>query len=392
MRKRDKTERDAAGRETARARPLQQQTTEAAPLTAAYALCQAAGWGAWVAAYCAMAWNVVEIRKSIIVLSYGLYAVYGVVVTEALRQTMRRRGWLQLPLGRMVPRLLAANVLGIAITVGALYGINVRTLHLFETAPHTAFLLVGFTFNTAFLFAVWLAIYLVVYNWRVRRRTELDRLRLELALREAEYRSLSAQVNPHFLFNSLNSLRALIAIDPEKAVVAVTHLAGVLRYSLAANQDAGERTVQLRDELDAVEDYLALEAIRFEDRLSVRRTIDPAALDAAVPRMMVQHLVENAIKHGIARLPGGGEVTIAAQTHAQTVTISVSNPLPGPGVLDRCGTDGTGLRNTQQRLELLYPGSQTAACQVTEQEGAIHALLTLPLALQEDSHARSHRR
>lgn len=181
---------------------------EPAPLTLAYLLCQGAGWGVWVSAYCAMAWNAIDIRKSIIVLSYSLYAVYGIVVTEALRQTMRRRGWLQLPLVRMVPRLLAANLAGIVATVGALYGINVRTLHLFETAPHTVFLLLGFTFNTAFLFAIWLAIYLVVYNWRVRRQAELDRLRLELALREAEYRSLSAQVNPHFLFNSLNSLRA----------------------------------------------------------------------------------------------------------------------------------------------------------------------------------------
>lgn len=172
-------------------------------------------------------------------------------------------------------------------------------------------------------------------------------------------------------------------------MVAVTHLAGVLRYSLAVNQNVGEGTVPLRIELDAVEGYLALEAIRFEDRLRVRRVIDPKALDAAVPRMMLQHLVENAIKHGIAQMPGGGEVTIAAQRHAHTVAISVSNPVRRTDAVDGCGADGTGLRNTRERLELLYPRPQTADCQIIEREGVVYALLTLPLTLEEDAHARS---
>ena len=134
-----------------------------------------------------------------------------------------------------------------------------------------------------------------------RRRDTLERQALELSLvaRDAQLRALRAQVNPHFLFNSLNSLRGLITEDPARAAAMVTGFAGLMRYSL--DSDSRE-TVTLAEEMEAVDDYLGLERVRFEDRLLVERAIAPEALEVRIPPMMVETLVENAIKHGIANI------------------------------------------------------------------------------------------
>ena len=349
--------------------------TGLAILPKAYVLCQLAGWGAW-AVFSAVPYSGTSgAHYGAVLFSYGLYSVYGLITSHLLRFVMRRRRWLELPIRSAIVRVIPAVLICVAVMMSALYYINVRLLDLFNPGVFTVAFLEGASINTCLLYGAWMTIYVSVYSARRRHQAELASLHMELDLRDAQYRSLSAQVNPHFLFNSLNSLRALILIDPQKAITAVTHLSGVLRYSLAADilSTKAERIVPLRDELDAVSDYLALERIRFEDRLRVTQQIDPAALNICVPRMMVQHLVENAVKHGIAQVPEGGVIHIAAIV-SEYLHIKITNP----GHIARNG-NGTGLDNTRQRLRYLYGPSGTTGCLLEENNGTVTASLTVPL-------------
>ena len=181
------------------------------------------------------------------------------------------------------------------------------------------------------------------------RRYREKEVRLQLALREAELRALEAQVNPHFLFNCLNSIRALVLENPALAQDMLTRLANILRFNL--HRDL-MHTIPLAVELEAVGDYLALEKVRFEERLRVQFAIDPAASEAAVPPMLLQTLVENALKHGIAHLPEGGDLIIRASLEGDTVRVEVENT--GQVALSKGDGNQVGLANTRERLRILY--------------------------------------
>ena len=137
------------------------------------------------------------------------------------------------------------------------------------------------------------------------RKQQLDTLRLESLVKELELQTIKAHINPHFIFNSLNSIRALVDENPQRARKAVTELSNILRSSM---QSEKMETVPLEKELNIVKDYLALENMRFEDRLKIEYQIDEDTLDQPVPPMMLQTLVENAIKHGISKQINGGVV------------------------------------------------------------------------------------
>ena len=197
------------------------------------------------------------------------------------------------------------------------------------------------TVGYALAFSGWLYIYMAVQARR--RHGELLR-----EMREAKLHTLTAQLNPHFLFNSLNSIRALIVERPSQAASMVTSLADLLRYSLASDR---QRTVRLADELAIVDEYIALEQTRFEERLRIERAVDPATLEAHVPTMLVQTLVENAVKHGIAASPGGGRVRLHTTIDGRTLRIVVTNTGTFEPPTDR---NGYGLRNASERLRLIY--------------------------------------
>ena len=141
--------------------------------------------------------------------------------------------------------------------------------------------------------------------WNRNRNNELDRLKLETTVKELELKTIKSHINPHFIFNSLNSIRALVDENPKRARRAITELSNILRSSMQAEKS---ETVTLEKELDIVKDYLALEQMRFEERLKIELEIDEDTLQQPVPPMMLQTLVENAIKHGISKQIKGGVV------------------------------------------------------------------------------------
>ncbi|MGH9416153.1 MAG: sensor histidine kinase [Terriglobales bacterium] len=175
--------------------------------------------------------------------------------------------------------------------------------------------------------------------------------------REAELRALKAQINPHFLYNSLNSISALAAADAAGAQHMCALLGDFLRRTLALGTTSAGQQVALSEDLALVRAYLAVEQIRFADRLTVTEQIEPAAAAAAVPPLLLQPLVENAIVHGIAHLLEGGAIAITAACAAGRLTISVSNPRD-PEAAARPGT-GRGLASVSQRLRAAFGSDAT---------------------------------
>jgi two-component system, LytTR family, sensor kinase len=218
--------------------------------------------------------------------------------------------------------------------------------------------------------ATWSALYVQIIEGQMREEHEAQS---QLALREAELRVLESQVNPHFLFNCLNSIRALVIEDPPRAQDMVTRLANVMRHSLRHDR---QHTVPLAIEVEAVADYLALEGIRFEERLNVKLSIDPAAQSCRVPPMLLQTLVENAIKHGISHATGGGDVFVRAVRENGIVRLEVENT--GRLSAASSNTNPLGLANARERLRLLY--GESASLTLRNGEDHVTATVVIPAA------------
>lgn len=190
--------------------------------------------------------------------------------------------------------------------------------------------------------------------YRELRETELQEERLKALAAEAELKALKAQINPHFLFNTLNTVAHLIRTDPPRAEKTVEKLAEIFRYALIAVE---KDVVPLADELSFVQDYLALEHERFGDRLLVKTSIAPHSLQILVPPLILQPLVENALRHGQSPQ---GQVQLKLETclNEQSLVISISDRGPGlPTHTTRQEGTGIGLRNVRERLEKKYgPG------------------------------------
>ena len=188
---------------------------------------------------------------------------------------------------------------------------------------------------------------------------------------EAEMAALRAQINPHFLFNALNTVAALIRDTPDQAEATVEHLAALFRDVLNAS---GQALVPLRDELRLVRRYLAVEEARFGDALAVEVDVEPGVEDTPVPAFAVQTLVENAVKHGVERKRGGGAVTVRARRAADAVEVVVTDT--GAGLPPGGAVYGVGLSNVADRLRLLY--GSAAALGVSPTDDGVRATLHLP--------------
>lgn len=213
-------------------------------------------------------------------------------------------------------------------------------------------------------FVAWSLLYLAIS--RQTRLAEAARHQndLRLALKEAQLQRLLGHISPHFTFNTLNNIRALILKDPELAREQITRFASMLRYPFAAGEEA---LVPLQEEMAVVRDYLSLVALQLGQRLRYREQVDPLALPLPVPRFCVLLLVENAIKHGLGPSSSGGELCVDAATQGGTLRIDVRNS----GRLATADGSGTGLDNLRQRLQLSF--GTRAGLRLDEQDGCVLA-------------------
>jgi hypothetical protein len=207
-------------------------------------------------------------------------------------------------------------------------------------------------------------------NWQAQR---LIAARMGADLAQAQLRALQAQLNPHFLFNALNSVVALIGRDPALAQRTVVRLADLLRATLRAGDT---QEVALAQEIEVTRRYLEIELVRFADRLTVRWDV-AENIDAVVPAFALQPLVENALLHGIAQLAGRGTLSISAGREADVVVLRVCDNGPGPLAPSRSNGAGVGLTNLRARLERLYGDAASLALQARDGGGA-EAVLRVP--------------
>jgi two-component system sensor histidine kinase AlgZ len=310
-----------------------------------YWVCQGLGWSLY-ALLNALAFGSLTREPGVAAGVAVGFSAMALGLTHLLRQGVAH-DWKRLGPAALAPRMVAASLLlSLAVNgTGGLAGYLLR-----PDAPRAApSVLLVYVFNWSVVFLGWQLLYFGIHFVQRTRRAELESLRLEAAANAAQLRHLEAQLNPHFLFNSLNVLRALISEDPGRAQQAVTWLANLLRYALST--EGG--TVNLERELQVVRDYLALEELRLEERLRVRLEVEPACLPAPIPPMLVQLLVENGIKHGIARLMEGGELSIVARRRDGLLLLEVGNPRP-PRDDGRSSGSRVGLANASERLRLLF--------------------------------------
>lgn len=192
----------------------------------------------------------------------------------------------------------------------------------------------------------WTLIYFVIKHKQKNRAQEIEKWQLQTALKDAELQALKSQLNPHFIFNCLNNIRALAIDDGKKTRQMITHLSEILKFMFQFNQ---QKLVTLEQEVNYVRNYLILESIQFDDRLTSQITMQDGLESWQIPPMSIQLLVENAIKHGIMQLENGGEILINIYEKERKLFIDVIND----GQLLESKEKGIGLKNLQKRLSML---------------------------------------
>jgi LytS/YehU family sensor histidine kinase len=224
----------------------------------------------------------------------------------------------------------------------------------------------------------WVAVLTLSYAWRYRQEA-LEASRLQAELAEAQLHALKSQLHPHFLFNALNALVTLTTSDPPAAKRVVILLSDLLRRALA---DGGVQQVPLVREIDFARSYLEIERVRFPNRLSVEMSVDPRAEQALVPHLVLQPLVENAVRHGIGPKAGPGTVRIEAGLDGDALRLSVLDDGVGPSDAARSRGAGVGLSNVRARLARLYGDRASFDCGARA-GGGFQASVRLPLRTDE---------
>ena len=351
----------------------------------AYWIFQLTGWGVITLGRFFGGITVLHLDWPRLLLELLLVNSVGLVLSHWLRDFVRRNRWRGLPIRKLSWRIFVVSFvcgapLGIVTQFTYLSVLVDPELLLRDYAPALQFQLalpaaIALEIaNWTAVFIVWLVLYFTAIAVREHRSAQFKQSELARALQLAELRLLKSQLNPHFLFNALNTVRSLIADNPARAQDAVTRLAKTLRYTLTSPQD---ELVTLSQELEIVADYLELESMRFEDRLRIEQDVPDYAAGVQIPVMLLQTLVENAIKHGIAELPSGGLLRISAVVRDVTLIVEVENPRP-PAPIRTSAHEGVGLHNARDRLRLLF-GERAALELDLSKPGMATARLRIPV-------------
>jgi LytS/YehU family sensor histidine kinase len=264
-------------------------------------------------------------------------------------------------------------ILGVLCTVVS----ALTTLHLNEPrTPLSWSMVAAQAFEATIVLIAWSALYFGIKHYGTVEEQRSRLVASEATAREAQLQALRYQLQPHFLFNTLNAISSLVVSkQPERATEMISKLAGLLRTTLSFPE---AHLVTLREELAVAEEYLSIEKVRFGARLVVSLSVASEAYEAQVPRFLLQPIVENSIRHGIARCPNGGEVAIRASASEGRLRIEIENDRREGMIQSGEEGQGLGLANTRTRLEKLY-GEQGSVAVSTAQNNRFLVLIQFPL-------------
>lgn len=284
-----------------------------------------------------------------------IWAVFSLLIGWLFRRFPLEKGRLAVGLAVHVPASLVIALVSLTLAVASLFVLVI-------TPKETALswwpvmnrnLAISYHWSVLVYWAILGAYQGLDYNRKLRER-EKRTAQLEAQLVQAQLQALKMQLHPHFLFNTLHSISALLHQDPHAADRMIARLGEFLRLTL---DNSGQHEVTLQKEMEFLKCYLEIERIRFQDRLTVSYDVDPEALDALVPNLMWQPIVENAIRHGIAPRTGRGCIEVCAKRLGPKLQLQVKDD--GPGMppdrgLNGSSSEGVGLANTRERLRQLY--------------------------------------
>ncbi len=268
------------------------------------------------------------------------------ISSHLYRLYIKKQGWfnfklLKLILSILLGTFIAAFFAQVLIHASMLTFLNWEAYLPIEWEDFPFYLL-----NVQFMMLAWSVFYFGYHYFEKARNARMQEVRANAAIKEAELIALKAQINPHFLFNALNNIKALILVNQHFSRDAISNLSELLRYSIRFSQNS---KVLLIEEIAVVKNYLQLESIHYDQRLIYKFEIEPETENIDIPPMTIQVMVENAIKHGIALIENGGTITIKTEKKDK-LKITVSNH----GILQNKDVAGTGLRNVKERIKILY--------------------------------------
>ncbi len=337
-----------------------------------YWLTQVCGWGLFTVVNLLIISSFESIALNRVIIWIFL-SVVGLFASHIYRHYIKKHNWSNLPLKKIAPRVITGSFITGMVIYIPVYFLG-YVLQIDRNSQNLIASIAASIINLTSVMLVWSLIYFAIHYFENSKKAEIETLIFEAAVKDFELKTLKAQLNPHFMFNAMNSIRALIEEDPQNAKDAITKLSNIMRYTLRIERT---ETVPLSDELKTIQDYLDLEKIRFEERLQYSISSTPSADRIEIPPMMVQTLVENGIKHGISKLTGGGKIDLHASTDESKLIIRIRNN--GQFNEDALKiSQGFGVSNTKQRLSLLY-GEKASLTLNNENKNIVLATLKIPL-------------
>ncbi|MGZ4048227.1 MAG: sensor histidine kinase [Bacteroidia bacterium] len=312
-----------------------------------YWICQIGGW-LFFGLFQSLIFKLGNAFTVNVAISQFILFVLGVIISHVYRNLIIKFGWLKIKLLLLIPRVILATIILGFIEDYAQYGLELL-LNIAGNKHGDLLNIIVNIGNIAFVFFFWSLIYFLFHFIENYKKAEIENLKWEASINEIELNKLKSQLNPHFMFNAMNSIRALVDENPAKSKDAITQLSNILRNTLQMGKN---KVIPFDDELKIMNDYLALESIRYEERLKTSVKIDPQSKNFQVPPLMIQTLIENGIKHGISKLVEGGVIEIETTVENDNLLIKIKNS--GQLMQKPASDSGFGIKNTLQRLHLLY--------------------------------------
>jgi two-component system, LytTR family, sensor kinase len=341
-----------------------------------YWLCQFFGWGLFTAL--SVYNSSVQAGQSNTIVADILFGLMGLSVSHLCRVYIYQKIWQNLATEQLVPRVLLS--IGVqALVLGTVYTFTLDLLYHQSFMHEAGARFSGVFFVSLLMIGMWHLIYFIIKFIQRNRNLLIDRLQMENNVKSLQIKTIKNNLQPHFIFNALNSIRALVDEDPNRARNSITQLSNILRSSILADK---VETVPLQKEMEIVRDYLDLEGIRYEERLQASYEIADNTLNLPVPPLMLQTLCENSIKHGISANSQGGFVHLTSIIEKDNHIITITNTgqynperlLPA----NNAHGSGFGLESSKERLSFLF-GKQATLNITNKTETEVELKIIIPL-------------